>query len=153
VSEDFRFEGASALRLELIDIVNRTCTDRQSASRLNRLTPRIGSAVPRKIAADPGACIRPAEAERIESDKHQDRIEAEIVSFNVNPDGAPRTSKSVGARAGPGVCNRSDTGAFSCVRRFLSNKRLKGIRWMPWHRKAMKDVAPCEKLRGGGSNL
>ena len=29
----------------------------------------------------------------------------------------------------------------------------KGIWWMPWHREAMKDVAPCEKLRGGGSTL
>ena len=27
----------------------------------------------------------------------------------------------------------------------------KGIWWMPWHREAMKDVAPCDKLRGGGS--
>lgn len=32
-------------------------------------------------------------------------------------------------------------------------KREKGIWWMPWHREAMKDVAPCEKLRGGGSDL
>ncbi len=29
---------------------------------------------------------------------------------------------------------------------------LKGIWWMPWHREAMKDVAPCEKFREGGSN-
>jgi hypothetical protein len=90
MSEDFDSRGASVSD-RLIDIVNRTCTDRQSASRLNRLTPRIGSAVPHQTAAGPGACIRPAEAGRTESDKHQDRIEAEIVSFNVNPDGAPRT--------------------------------------------------------------
>ncbi len=32
-------------------------------------------------------------------------------------------------------------------------KREKGIWWMPWHREAMKDVALCEKLRGGESNL
>ena len=24
----------------------------------------------------------------------------------------------------------------------------KGIRWMPWREKAMKDVASCDKLRG-----
>jgi hypothetical protein len=29
---------------------------------------------------------------------------------------------------------------------------FKGIWWMPWHREAMKDVAPCEKLWEGGSN-
>jgi hypothetical protein len=32
-------------------------------------------------------------------------------------------------------------------------KRKKGIWWMPWYREAMKDVAPCDKLRGDGSNL
>ena len=26
----------------------------------------------------------------------------------------------------------------------------KGVRWMPWYNMAMKDVAACEKLRGGG---
>jgi len=35
--------------------------------------------------------------------------------------------------------------------RFSSDK--KGIWWMPWHREAMKDVAPCDKLRGDGSDL
>ena len=34
---------------------------------------------------------------------------------------------------------------------FSSDK--KGIWWMPWHREAMKDVAPCDKLRGDGSDL
>ena len=29
----------------------------------------------------------------------------------------------------------------------------KGIRWMPRHRRAKKDVASCEKPRGGASNL
>ena len=29
--------------------------------------------------------------------------------------------------------------------------REKGIWWMPWHREAMKDVARCEKPRGGAS--
>jgi hypothetical protein len=27
----------------------------------------------------------------------------------------------------------------------------KGIGWMPWHQKAMKDVARCEKPRGAAS--
>lgn len=31
-------------------------------------------------------------------------------------------------------------------------KRKKGTWWMPWHREAMKDVAPCDKLWEGGSN-
>ena len=26
-------------------------------------------------------------------------------------------------------------------------EREKGIRWMPWHQEAMKDVARCDKLR------
>ena len=30
----------------------------------------------------------------------------------------------------------------------LKIKRDKGIWWMPWHQKAMKDVALCEKFRG-----
>ncbi len=25
----------------------------------------------------------------------------------------------------------------------------KGVWWMPWHQKAMKDVASCDKPRGG----
>jgi hypothetical protein len=32
-------------------------------------------------------------------------------------------------------------------------KRDKGIWWMPWRVKAMKDVALCDKPRGDGSNL
>ncbi len=32
-------------------------------------------------------------------------------------------------------------------------KREKGIRWMPWHQEAMKDVARCEKPRGAASRL
>lgn len=35
----------------------------------------------------------------------------------------------------------------------LSIERDKGIRWMPWHREAMKDVARCEKRRGAASRL
>jgi hypothetical protein len=30
----------------------------------------------------------------------------------------------------------------------LKIKRKKGIRWMPWHQKAMKDVALCDMFRG-----
>ena len=30
----------------------------------------------------------------------------------------------------------------------LKIKRKKGIRWMPWHQKATKDVALCDKFRG-----
>jgi hypothetical protein len=30
-------------------------------------------------------------------------------------------------------------------------RHKKGIWWMPWHREAMKDVARCEKPRGGAS--
>ncbi len=26
---------------------------------------------------------------------------------------------------------------------------IKGTRWMPWHRKPMKDVTSCDKPRGG----
>ncbi len=29
----------------------------------------------------------------------------------------------------------------------------KGVRWMPWHRKAMKDVVSCDKRRRGANNL
>jgi hypothetical protein len=30
-------------------------------------------------------------------------------------------------------------------------QHMKGIWWMPWYREAMKDVARCEKPRGGAS--
>ena len=32
-------------------------------------------------------------------------------------------------------------------------ERQKGIRWMPWHQEAMKDVARCEKLWGTASRF
>ena len=32
-------------------------------------------------------------------------------------------------------------------------KREKGVGWMPWRQEAMKDVALCDKLRGGESDL
>ena len=31
-------------------------------------------------------------------------------------------------------------------------EREKGVRWMPWRQKAMKDVARCEKPRGDASD-
>ena len=31
-------------------------------------------------------------------------------------------------------------------------EREKGIRWMPWHQEAMKDVARCEKPGGDASD-
>jgi hypothetical protein len=34
-----------------------------------------------------------------------------------------------------------------------SLERNKGIRWMPWHQEAMKDVARCEKPWGAASRL
>ena len=37
-----------------------------------------------------------------------------------------------------------------------ASKRIehdKGIRWMPWHQEAMKDVARCEKPWGAASRL
>ena len=30
---------------------------------------------------------------------------------------------------------------------------MKGIWWMPWHEKPMKDVVSCDKPRGGANNL
>ena len=30
---------------------------------------------------------------------------------------------------------------------------IKGIWWMPWYGKAMKDVVSCDKLRLGANNL
>jgi hypothetical protein len=32
-------------------------------------------------------------------------------------------------------------------------KRQKGIRWMPWHAQAMKDVIRCDKRRGAANKL
>ena len=33
-------------------------------------------------------------------------------------------------------------------REALCGQATKGVRWMPWRKQAMKDVASCEKLRG-----
>ena len=40
----------------------------------------------------------------------------------------------------------------SCARWDLLEQE-KGIRWMPWHQEAMKDVARCEKPWGAASRL
>ena len=37
--------------------------------------------------------------------------------------------------------------------RSVALEHKKGIRWMPWHQEAMKDVARCEKLWGEASTL
>ena len=39
------------------------------------------------------------------------------------------------------------------VVRIRKIERQKGIRWMPWHQEAMKDVARCEKPWGAASRL
>ena len=39
------------------------------------------------------------------------------------------------------------------LRQEIFGQVTKGIRGMPWHEEAMKDVASCDKLRGGASNL
>jgi hypothetical protein len=125
-----RRQGALLL---LIDIVNRTCTDRQSASRLDCLTPRYVRPCSIRSPQILEPRVRPAEAGRKRALTNQDRIEAEIVSFNVKSRWRAANCKSAAQGRDLELRNRSDTGAFSCVRRFLSNKRLKGIRWMPWH--------------------
>ncbi len=35
----------------------------------------------------------------------------------------------------------------------IFGQATKGIRWMPWHEKAMKDVVSCDKPRVGANNL
>ena len=37
--------------------------------------------------------------------------------------------------------------AFLVIEAFCG-QATKGVRWMPWRKQAMKDVASCEKLRG-----
>ena len=36
---------------------------------------------------------------------------------------------------------------------FFLDQASKGVRWMPWHQEAMKDVATCDKPRLAGSKL
>lgn len=49
-----------------------------------------------------------------------------------------------------------DCAGYVCVDGFCAcvvSERDKGIRWMPWHQEAMKDVARCEKPWGAASRL
>ena len=39
------------------------------------------------------------------------------------------------------------------IRKDCDLEQEKGIRWMPWHQEAMKDVARCEKPWGAASGL
>jgi hypothetical protein len=61
------------------------------------------------------------------------------------------------ARAGssPEVVQAASEDGFCAwwprVRPGLGIAYEKGIRWMPWHQEAMKDVARCEKPRGAAS--
>jgi hypothetical protein len=48
------------------------------------------------------------------------------------------------------VCERSQMGWALAMRMI---KRYKGIRWMPWHAQAMKDVIRCDKPRGAANKL
>ncbi len=34
---------------------------------------------------------------------------------------------------------------------WVSSQATKGVRWMPWHQQAMKDVVSCDKSRGAAS--
>ena len=54
----------------------------------------------------------------------------------------------------------SGTGLFRATRVVVDGfcacgviERDKGIRWMPWHQEATKDVARCEKPWGAASRL
>ena len=50
----------------------------------------------------------------------------------------------------------SSTGLSAVVDGFCACgviERDKGIRWMPWHQEATKDVARCEKPWGAASRL
>jgi hypothetical protein len=42
---------------------------------------------------------------------------------------------------------------FREKRPLIGSRVKKGIWWMPWRQEAMKDVARCDKLRGGASIL
>ena len=39
----------------------------------------------------------------------------------------------------------------SSVVTVIFGQATKGVRWMPWHEKAMKDVISCDKPRGAAS--
>ena len=52
-------------------------------------------------------------------------------------------------RAGKGDGDRD----YSVSRVNFMVKLLRACVWMPWRKKAMKDVASCDKPRGDASNL
>ena len=39
------------------------------------------------------------------------------------------------------------------IKRICYLEKVKGLQRMPWHQKAMKDVASCDKLRGVAHTL
>ena len=52
------------------------------------------------------------------------------------------------------VANMRNTYHYYSVSRVnFMVKLLRACVWMPWRKKAMKDVASCDKLREGASNL
>ena len=53
--------------------------------------------------------------------------------------------RMVSVHGDPRIVFGSDPRPGACL------EREKGIRWMPWHQEAMKDVARCEKPRGAAS--
>ena len=65
-----------------------------------------------------------------------------------------RVFADAGAGMGVGMRRLPHAGPVTVsVSVHVSIERDKGIRWMPWHREAMKDVARCEKRRGAASRL
>ena len=72
------------------------------------------------------------------------------------PAGAVFAHRLQAVRSGSGrrlVCDhcRLTTDHGARVWGWARARHEKGIWWMPWHREAMKDVARCEKPRGGAS--
>jgi len=51
------------------------------------------------------------------------------------------------------VANNENHILLSVFRVNFMVKLLRACVWMPWRKKAMKDVASCDKLRVGASNL
>ncbi len=69
--------------------------------------------------------------------------------------GAPLAAPLRGGREGARVFAGLARAGLGLRARDLAklDQAQKGIWWMPWHREAMKDVARCDKPRGGASNL
>ena len=70
-----------------------------------------------------------------------------------------RVCEKIRGRTGPWMFWRRvmvrgfGTGSWMVPGHGVGFEREKGIRWMPWHQEAMKDVARCEKPRGAASRL